>query len=197
MKKLFLAGLCALCGVAGFAQERKFYFDIGIGSGFINYGKELNAAISDAEDAGLERMLVFVDMALGIAVTDNLFIVESSTGFGDTLSVNEEIFADYFRLSTYLFGLGVKFYPLPQATRLQIGADAGLAWQLVTSTIDDYTIGRSPFGFGGSLSVSYDFDSDLTGPAFLIGAKFMAVSIENEPVTGFALFAKFAFKTSR
>jgi hypothetical protein len=30
-----------------------------------------------------------------------------------------------------------------------------------------------------------------------MGAKLMAVSIENEPVTGFALFAKFAFKTSR
>lgn len=196
-KGLMVCAVLAVVVQTGFAQERSFYFDLGLGSGFINYGDELNAVFSDAEDTGLERTLVFVDMNLGIAVTDNLFIVESTTGFSDGLSRSWEIMGNYFQLGTYLFGLGVMVYPLPQATRLQLGASAGVAWMMIAVTVDEFQISRSPFGFGGSLSVSYDFDSDLTGPAFLIGAKFMAASIEHEPITGFALFVKFAFKTSR
>jgi hypothetical protein len=96
-------------------------------------------------------------------------------------------------LST-LYGVGVKYYPLPSALHLQLGADAGLVWMLFISTMSDFQISRSPFGFGGKISVSWDFDSNLTGPVFLLGAQLLAGFVENDLTMGFSIFAKFAYK---
>jgi hypothetical protein len=179
----------------GFAQERNRYFDIGIGSGFIHYGGELDTAISDIEDAGLERVLVYVDMSYGKAVTDNLYVVGSMTGFGDAFTKEWDISAGFLQMTTYLLGMGVKYYPLSSALHLQLGADVGLACMLGVSTMSGAETNIGPFGFGGRISISYDFDSDLTGPALLLGTQLLADFLENELVVGFAIFAKFAFKT--
>jgi hypothetical protein len=180
----------------GFAQERNLYFDLGVGSGFIRYGGELDALASDMEDSGIERSLAVADMSIGKAIADNLYIDISSIAFSDRFKGESDIFADHVDWYTVLYGVGVKYYPLPSALHLQLGADAGLVWMMFTSTMSDFQIGRSPFGFGGRISVSYDFDSDMTGPAFLLGAQLMANIIENKLGTGFSIFAKFAYKTN-
>jgi hypothetical protein len=116
------------------------------------------------------------------------------TGFGGDFGEKLDVIADFRILLTYLFGAGVKYYPLPSGLHLQLGADVGLACMISASSKSDVRTSRSPFGVGGRISVSYDFDSDLTGSAFLIGTQLLADFIEKELVLGFSIFAKYAYK---
>jgi hypothetical protein len=193
--------VCAVLAVVvqtGFAQERDRYFDFGVGSYFINHGKERDAVVTDMKDAGLVRTLVYVDMSYGKALSDNLYIVGSMTGFGDAfieeMDISVMVNAGFLELLTYLYGVGIRYYPLPSGLHLQLGADVGLASLMTVSTMSGFETGRGPFGVGGKISVSWDFDSDMTGPAFVLGAQLLADFIEKELVLGFSIFAKFVYK---
>jgi hypothetical protein len=185
-----------LCiGLSVFAQtgerERGFYIDVGLGFGGISYKNDINNELEQADDLGYDRMTISLDLSIGWAVLQKLYIVGSLTGFGDRIYKS----ADYMQYNTYLIGPGVRFYPLSSGKYLQLGADLGLGRMVLDSNIPGAagTVTSDP-GFGIKFSAAYDFDSTMTGPALLLGGELLLDFIENETVTGFSIFAKFVYK---
>jgi len=98
-------------------------------------------------------------------------------------------------MDTCLFGLGVRFYPLPSMKYLQLGTDlrfGKIALYPYNSEVKLFS--TDPFGI--KFSVAYDFDSSMTGMALLLGGEVLLdYFIEsNTAITGFSIFAKFVFK---
>jgi hypothetical protein len=91
---------------------------------------------------------VFVDISVGKAQSDNLYVALSGSGFGDRFSPDADNFAEFVQINTILYGAGVKYYPLSSGLGLQLGAEVGLAYQFAVSTMDDFQIDVSPLGFG-------------------------------------------------
>jgi hypothetical protein len=52
----------------------------------------------------------------------------------------------------------------------------------------------SEVGSGLKISIAYDFDSTMTGPALLLGGEYLIDFIEGEDIIGFSIFAKFVYK---
>jgi hypothetical protein len=196
MNRKFLLALITFTGVCAMAfsqsneRNRGFYIDAGLGFGGISYNKEIDDMLKTADDYGVDRMTISLDLSIGWAVLQNVYVVGSITGFGDRLYKS----SDYMQINTYLFGPGVRFYPLTSGKHLQLGADLGLGKMVVVSNISGIEANSSDSGFAMKFSVAYDFDSTMTGPALLLGGEALLEFIEGEKVAGFSIFAKFVFK---
>jgi hypothetical protein len=172
-------------------RYRGFYLDVGLGFGGISYGEEIDDLLEWVDDNGVDRMTMSLDFSIGGAVSQNLYVVGSFVGFGDRLSKS----SDYMQMNAYIFGLGVRFYPLFSMKHLQLGADAGLGFMVFGSSVAGVdTVVESDPGFGVKISVAYDFDSTMTGPALLLGGELLLDFVESETITGFSIFAKFVIK---
>jgi hypothetical protein len=171
-------------------RVRGIYIDAGIGFGGISYNDEIDNLLEWADDNGLDRMTISLDLSIGWAVLQKLYVVGSLTGFGDRIYKS----SDYMQLNTYLFGPGVRFYPLSSGKHLQLGADLGFGRMVLDSNISSVGTIASEGGFGVKISAAYDFDSTMTGPALLLGGEFLMDFIEGESITGFSIFAKFVYK---
>jgi hypothetical protein len=187
---LFLFGIAAWTTFAQSERSRGFYLDAGIGFGGVRYGVEIDDMLKSLDGAGLDRVTVSLDFSAGWAVTPNLYVVGSITGFGDRLYLGSE----YFQLSTYLLAPGVRFYPLSSMKKFQLGLDAGFARMVLATNIPSPTTATSEPGFGVKISAAHDFDTTMTGPALLLGGECLVDFIEHETIAGFSLFAKFVFK---
>ena len=184
---LFCAALLSST-LASAAEKRGIYLDFGLGAAAVSYGNDVDDSLDLLEDNGFDRTTLSLDLSVGWAVRPNLFLVGSISGFADRLDDGD----DDLQLNTYLTGVGVRYYPLSSMKHLQLGADVGIAnMVLQSSEVDDET---SDAGAGLKLSVAWDFDSTLKGPALLLGLQFMTASIEHETVTGGSLFARFLLK---
>ena len=171
-------------------EKRGFYLDVGLGAGSARYGDEVDDALDLLEDNDFDRTTLGLDLVIGGAVLPNLYVVGSVSGFADRLDNDDE----NLQLNTYLFGVGVRYYPLPSKKHLQLGADVGLANMVLDTSFDEVGDYTSDNGTGLKLSVAWDFDSTLRGPAFMLGVQFMTASIEDVDFTGASLFARFLLK---
>src|SRR5262245_22085346 len=81
------------------AEKRGFYLDAGIGYGGVSYRKGIETAIDSAKEDGLGRVTVSLDVSVGMAVRQNLYLVGSLTALGDRLEEDEA----HLQVSTYLF----------------------------------------------------------------------------------------------
>jgi hypothetical protein len=171
-------------------RNRSFYIDLGLGFGWISYTDELDKIFKWADDNGLDRLTMSLDISVGLAALQNLYIVGAIMGFGDRLYKG----SDYLQMNTYLFGPGIRFYPLPSMKHIQLGADFGLGRIVLDSNVSGTGAVSSSPGFGTKISAAYDFDSTTTGPALLLGGNLLLNFIEGETITGFSIFAKFAYK---
>ena len=121
---LLLAVLCSSVFSQSYEGRRGFYLDTGIGFGRVSYNSEVDEMLTLLKDFGfVDRITLSVDLAMGWALLQNLYIVGSFTGFGDGF-INSD-FSDHFQINTYLYGIGVRYYPLPSMKHLQLGADVG------------------------------------------------------------------------
>jgi hypothetical protein len=91
MNRKLLMGL-AICTVfvsTAFSQtnerSRGFYLDAGIGFGAVSYNDELDTILEQLEANGLDRMTISLDLSIGWAVLQKLYVVGSLTGFGDRM----------------------------------------------------------------------------------------------------------------
>jgi hypothetical protein len=198
MKRLqILAGTCCalLLAVAPAhaAEKRGFYVDVGLGLGGARYGEELDDSLDALEDNDFDNITVSLDLAMGGAVRQNLYLVGTMAAFGDRYAYSEDS-DTYLQLNTYLFGAGVRYYPLPSQKRLLLGADLGLAKMVMQTSEDAFDDVTSDSGFGFRMLVAYDIDWTLRGPTLQVGAQLMSASIEDVKFRGFSVFAKFAFK---
>jgi hypothetical protein len=171
-------------------ERRGFYLDAGIGIGSVSYGDELDDILDEADDNGLDRITAGLTISIGGAVLQNLYLVGTITGLGDRLYDG----SDYLQLNTYLYGVGVRYYPLRSRKHLQIGADVGIGKVALQTSEPGYDDQYSDNGTAVKLSVAWDFDSTLRGPHVLVGAEVLSASIDHENVTGAALFVKFVLK---
>lgn len=189
-----MAGLFSMLMLAAMAtradERRGIYVDVGLGAGKVGYGSDTNDVLDAVEDNGFNRATAALDLSVGWALRQNLYLVGSISGFGDRLYHS----SDYLQINTYLTGVGIRFYPLASMKHLQFGADVGVAKVLLQSSDDYYDDTVSNNGSGFKLSVAYDFDSTLKGPALLVGVDLLSASVEHENITGVSLFAKFVFK---
>ena len=193
MKKILLiigTTVCLLVSTA-YAENTKtrgIYFEIGLGVNKISYSEEVDDAIELLDGLGADRTTIFLDMGLGYAIGQKTYIVGSISGIGDRLSYDQ----DYLQLNTYLFGIGIRYYPFYKG--LQLGADVGIGKMVMSSsdeTIDNTT---SDNGFGSKLTIAYDFDSTLTGPATLIGGALLIDTINNNTITSGSIYLNFIIK---
>jgi hypothetical protein len=181
-------------GSTVFSQEnekrRGGYLDVGIGFGGISYGEEVDDLIQLVDDNGLDRFTMSLDLSVGWAVLQNLYVVGSVSGFRDRLYKS----SDYMQFNTYLYGVGIKFYPLPSKKHLQLGVDLGLGKMALQLSVPGINTIASENGFAAKVSIAYDFDSTMTGPALLLGGDLLMDFIDSETITGFSVFAKFVLK---
>ncbi|WP_461254939.1 hypothetical protein [Treponema sp. R80B11-R83G3] len=165
-------------------RNRGLYIDAGIGM-VINDLTEIN------DDNVLDNIAMSIDANIGWAILQNIYIVGTLPGF----SVKLYKYSDYMQINTCLFGLGVRFYPLPSMKYLQFGTDLRFGKiVLYTNNSDVKIFNTDPFGV--IFSAAYDFDLSMTGMAFLIGGEVLLdYFIETKTtITGFSIFAKFVFK---
>lgn len=198
MKSLrILAGSCCallLATAAAHADEKRgFYVDVGLGLGGASYGDDVDDLLDTLDDNGFDHITLSLDLAMGGAVRQNLYLVGSVSGFADRHYDSDDS-DEYLQLNTYLFGAGVRYYPLRSQQHLLLGADLGLARMTLQTSEDGFDDVTSDNGFGFRLLAAYDIDWTLRGPTLQVGAQFMSASIEDLDFKGFSLFAKFAFK---
>jgi hypothetical protein len=196
MKRKFLIGLLIFLGITFVAfpqtneEHRYFYVDAGIGFSIISYRSILNDIFKLIDGYGFERRAISLDLSIGWAVSQNLYIVSSLCGFGDRLYQS----SDYLQLNTYLFGIGIRLYPLPSKKYFQFGIDMGLGKMVMQSSIYEMDDLVSESGISTKISVAYDFNSTMTGTSFLLGSEFLIGAIEDEIINGLSFFAKFCIK---
>ena len=190
---LLLAVLCSSVFSQSSERRRGFYLDTGIGFGRVSYNNEVDEMLKQTKELGYDRMTLSIDFALGWAVLQNFYVVGSIAGFGDAFMKPD--FSDHVQLNTYIYGAGVRFYPLPSMKHLQLGADLGIGRMVLVRSVPGLmTFGGSEWGFAAKLSVAFDFDRTMTGPALLLGGDVQVNRVEGDTIAGFSIFAKFVFK---
>lgn len=77
------------------------------GSGSVSYGDDLDNVLELLDSLGADRTTLYLDLGIGYALTANLYAAGSISAFGDRFEYKTEM----MQLNTYLYGLGVKYYP--------------------------------------------------------------------------------------
>ena len=190
-----LVTIVLLFGFAGgglFAQsdsaERGVMFQIGLGTAQIEWPQELKEMMDYVEaQPGIDRVKVHLNLGLGAAVSENLYLLGSLQGYGDRL---EDSYGDYVQINAYLFGLGFRWYPF--VTGLVLGGDIG-ADRLVAmgSGVES---SASEWGKGLGFTAGYDFGGRPSGVSLILGLRVDGMSVEDESVGTAALFLNLAFK---
>jgi hypothetical protein len=189
-KSLMVFILFAGIATSAFAQTasrgRGFYLDTGIGFGGITYNyPKLDDQLKSFADEGAKRMIISIDLCAGGAISQNMYIVGSLSGFGDRLTVEP----NWVQLSTVLVGFGLRVYPFP--TKIQFGLDIGRSQLSLSSNTGDEM--SSPSGFAIKASIAYDFGS-RAGIACLLGINSLISFIDGETISGISGFIKLAYR---
>jgi hypothetical protein len=187
---LFLASLSLVCAQEREERRRGLYVDVGFGFGGISYfGGDTKAAADGFNETADTRMAMDLQLlTIGWALTQNVYLAGTVAGFGDAYfdaDMNQS------QLTVAMYGIGVRYYPLPSKKHIQLGLDLGLSRM---SILRDKKQTISDPGFSGRLSAAYDFDSTMTGFTALLGGALMMNAIEGDTSLSYALFFKLALK---
>lgn len=179
------ASATAACAQSS-GRQRGFMFEVGAGPAYISYGSSVDAALAAAEASGFNRAMVYVNIDLGYAFSDNLYLVAGFDGVGDRFYQGSY----YMQFNSYLYHLGLRLYPFE--TGLVLGIDGGASALLIQSNVG-YG-GSTPYGWGAAATVAYDFARRPTGFGIEIGAKLDYLSIESSPFTAASLYLDLLWK---
>jgi hypothetical protein len=203
MKKRILLAVLFVCAAVLSAQERAerrrgFYIDTGFGFGGIGYfdGDVKTAADRFSDAADIHFTLDMNLITIGWALTQDLYLVGSIAGIGDSYSYsyrdsNSESKMSLSDVIVEMYAVGARYYPLPVKKYLQLGLDAGISYMSVSQ---DNKRAESNPGFSGRLSAAYDIDSSMTGFTVLAGGALLASVIERNASVAYTLFVKLGFK---
>ncbi|MDZ7794884.1 MAG: hypothetical protein U5P10_14690 [Spirochaetia bacterium] len=170
------------------AQGRGFMFQIGLGAAEIEWPQGLKELMDYAEgQPDIDRVKVHLNLGLGAAVSENLYLLGSLQGYGDRL---EDSYGDYVQINAYLFGLGLRWYPF--VAGLVLGGDIGAARLVAMGS--GVESNASEWGNGLGFTAGYDFGGRPTGVSLILGLRFDGMSVEGESVGTAALFLNLAFK---
>lgn len=173
--------------VAAQDGQRVVLFQIGAGAGFPSYPSETEAIFSYAESQpGVDRVKVSVDIALGLAVSQQAYLMARADGIGDRISYGSE----YIQMNLLLYSLGFRFYPSSTGFYLEGGAGASKA--VAQNSMGDTESSDSGFGWGAA--VGYDFNKKKTGFGLCIEAKYDSLDIEGEQAGGLLLSLNLCWK---
>lgn len=186
--------LVLVASVASFAQtssasnarKRGFMFEIGAGPTTISYGAVADSYFSAAQSAGLSRIQLYLNIDLGYAITQKLYLVAGIDGVGDRFYDSY----NYIQINSYLYHAGVRYYPFE--TGLVLGIDGGATAQVVQSDLG--VSGSSPWGWGTGATFAYDFARKPTGFGLELGVRVDYLTIQGSPITGAALFLDLLWK---
>ncbi len=171
MKKVII-GLIVFTAILSFPPlaaaenaNRGFIFQFGVGAGFPSYPSALEATMSYADSLpGIARTQVSLDLALGYAVSQQIYLLGRADGIGDRIS---DSYGDYVQVNLYLYSVGLRFYPWTTGVYLEGSAGA--------------SSGVSDFGFGYGAAIGYDFTSNPRGFGLTVEAKYDGLQIEERP----------------
>jgi hypothetical protein len=178
------------------AQERArgLYIDVGFGFGGIRYlGGDIKT-IADGfnKSADTHFTLDLTMLTIGVALRDNVYLVGTIASVGDAYFDSED---NHNQITTAMYGLGIRYYPLPSKKHLQLGLDLGASGiQTAYDRKSDVSEDTSDIGFSERVSIGWDFDSTMTGLTAMIGGNVMINVIEGETSVSYALFLKILFK---
>lgn len=145
-------------------RSRSIYLHFGLGAGSTNHQERESHFRAAAQS----------DFLFGYAARENLYIVLAAAQVNSTKG-------DQF-YSTRMHGIGVRHYPLTKG--VQWGGDLGYTiYRITEGRFGEQLISRS-FGAAMRLSLLYDFDSSMVGPAFFIGSTLLLSAIEGEGMIG-------------
>ena len=176
----------------GFYEKRGFYFDVGFGFAYVKYPEPLNSEVVALEALGCDRMTLYANGSIGGAVSDKSYLLGSISYYSDELEYGSILWGDFLYLDTYLYAIGVRYYPF--TTGVVLGADVGVTNLVFTGT--DSSDVESDYGFGYNLLFVYDFDTTKTGFALQLGLKVGVYDIESDgdTVRPASLFVNFVWK---
>ncbi len=191
-KMLTIVLLFGFAGGGLFAQtngpERGVMFQIGAGTAQIEWPQELKEMMDYAEaQPEIDRVKVHLNLGLGAAMSEDLYLLGSLQGYGDRL---EDSYGDYVQINAYLFALGLRWYPF--VTGLVLGGDIGAARLVAMGTgVSSVT---TDWGRGLGFTAGYDFGGRRTGVSLILGLRIDGIRVEGESVGTAALFLNLAFK---
>lgn len=181
---LFTAGLAQAQDEGG---HRSFMIQFGVGWAFVSYGNDMDSALSYGTSIGLDRIDFGLNLALGGAVTQDLYFIALADWLATRLS---DSYGNYMQLNTIMYGIGLRAYPFH--TGLVLGLDGGIATLGLETNVG---VGAtSPNGWGGAVSLAYDFNRRATGLSLILGAKYHYFSIDQGQISALTLFVDLAWK---
>ena len=155
-------------------RRRGFMLEFGLGLGYITYGENYDAALQSFIVPGVDRLNFSLNLALGGAINQNVYLVGVAEGFASRLY---DSYNNYIQVNSYLFGLGLRIYPFH--TGLQLGLDAGYA---IMNEDDNGNVADYPSGWGVAASIGWDVSRRATGFSAILGIKANYNSIDYAPV---------------
>lgn len=169
--------LCLCIGVAILLEplalfaddaQRSLLFQLGAGSAYPSYPAQTETVLSYAEaQAGVERIKLSLDLALGIALSEQGFLMARIDGTGDRLYDS----SDYLQLNLYLYSLGLRYYPA--TTGLYLDAGAGASRAVLQASTGETS--ASDFGFGYAVAAGYDFNAAPRGFGLSLEARYLGL----------------------
>jgi hypothetical protein len=174
-------------GLSAEEGQRAVLFQLGAGPAYPAYPAQTETVLSYAEaQAGVERMKLSLDLALGIALNQQGFLMARIDGTGDRLYDS----SDYLQLNLYLYSLGLRYYPLTTGFYLDAGGGASRA-VIQASTGETYA---SEVGFGYGLAAGYDFNVSPRGFGLSLEARYLGLEIDSDQASAFMLTIDLCWK---
>lgn len=168
------------------AHKRGFMFEVGGGTTTISYGSTVDSYFQAAQALGADRIQLFLNLDVGWAAGEKLYLVAGVDGVGDRFYDP----STYVQVNSYLYHGGVRYYPF--GTGLVLGIDGGASVLVAQSNVG--VGGSSPGGWGGGATVAYDFNRKPTGFGLELGARVDYLAVPTSTVTFAALYLDLVWK---
>ncbi len=192
MKKIMIAVVVfalaagAVRGQALQDETRGFLFQVGLGAASMTYPEPLDSVLNAMENAGADRLTIYLDLGMGFALTPKTYLLFSISGVGDRLEQS----GNYLQINTYLYGVGFRHYPF--TTGIVLGADLGAARGVAQGSGGGSS--TSDWGNGLRLFLGYDFARRLRGFTGILGLAATGSTIEDDNYTSVQIFFSLAWK---
>ena len=160
---------------------------LGAGKAFPSYPSQTEAVFSYVESQpGVNRIQLILDLALGVPIGRQVFVLARVDGSGDRLYDA----SDYLQLNLYLYSLGLRY--LPMTTGLYLEAGAGMSRGALDSSSAETSY--SDPGFGYALAIGYDFNRSTRGGGLALEARYLGLSFDDASVGVLSLTLNLCWK---
>jgi hypothetical protein len=172
-------------GLEAPAETRSVLLCIGAGLSLPSYGPDLDSALQLAA-AGNTRVDVFVDLGIGLAVSDKVFILLKGNGFGTRIEDDQ---GDWVQLNYVITGGAVRYYP--NSTGIFLEGGVGIS-QILFEGSGTVPV-ESTKGIGVVGTLGYDFGG-FKGLSLSVAASAAYAKIETDTLAGIGIFVSLNWK---